>query len=92
MVRYLLTFISAETQYFPAIAYVKRCNDCKIGRKTSCHKISLAIDIDLYDEHGNYITDPAAHEKIHDYWDQLGGAKRIAHDMNHYSLAHNGMR
>jgi hypothetical protein len=64
------------------------------GRKYSCHKLKLARDLNLAKD-GIYLEGEAAqiaHEKIHDFWDLLGGAQRIAGDMNHYSLEHNGYR
>ena len=64
------------------------------GHKNSCHKLKLALDINIT-QNGVYLTGPAAeiaHNRIHDYWDMIGGSPRIAHDLNHYSLAHEGMR
>jgi hypothetical protein len=64
------------------------------GHKNSCHKLKLAIDINLTKD-GVYLEGAAAqiaHNQIHDYWDMVGGSERIAHDLNHYSLEHQGMR
>jgi hypothetical protein len=47
------------------------------GHTYSCHKLKLADDL--------YINDVSHHVKMHDKWDELGGAKRLLHDMNHYS-------
>ena len=63
------------------------------GHASSCHKLKLAIDI-------NFVVDgkidgpeiQALHERLHDWFDKNGGAKRIPHDMNHYSFEHNGCR
>jgi hypothetical protein len=60
------------------------------GHKNSCHKLKLAVDI-------NFVVDGVLggeelHEKLHDWWDNQGGANRIPHDLNHYSLEHNGYR
>lgn len=54
------------------------------GAAKSCHKSRLAVDLNTLSE-----TD---HEKLHDVWDGLGGSKRIADDMNHYSFEWQGMR
>lgn len=54
------------------------------GEVSSCHKSRLAQDFNVKNE--------ADHIKLHDFWDTVGGSKRIDHDMNHYSFAYNGMR
>jgi hypothetical protein len=54
------------------------------GHAKSVHKVRLAVDLNA--------IDPKSHEELHDYWDTLGGAKRIAEDMNHYSFEWQGMR
>ena len=58
------------------------------GHPNSCHKLKMAIDI-------NFIVDGQVggedlHARLHDWWDAMGGAKRIDNDMNHYSLEHQG--
>ena len=59
------------------------------GHKDSCHKLKLAVDI-------NFVIGVKIiseyHDQAHDFWDTIGGAKRIPHDMNHYSFEHNGFR
>jgi hypothetical protein len=58
------------------------------GRAYSCHKLKLAGDLNLTLD-GVYLRGEAAqeaHGKLHDYWDLIGGSKRIKSDMNHYSL------
>lgn len=88
-----LVFHATGLGYGVAIAFVKRCKDCPVGRKRSCHHDCLAVDIDLYDSDLNYLTDPAHHEPLHDFWDtQDGASPRMEGDMNHYSYAHNGKR
>ena len=64
------------------------------GHKNSCHKLKLAADLYL-SKNGKYLTGSDAedaHEFLHDFWDMLGGAERIPHDLNHYSFEHEGMR
>ena len=64
------------------------------GHKNSCHKLKLAIDLYLTKD-GVFLKGDAAkeaHNQVHEFWDDLGGAKRIPHDLNHYSLEHQGMR
>ena len=64
------------------------------GHKDSCHKLKLAIDVNLMKD-GVYLEGQAAkdgHNFLHDFWNMLGGASRIPHDLNHYSLEYKGMR
>ena len=77
-----------------------RCRNCHTGARRSVHKEKLAVDLNLslspsQDERPRFLTGRAArlaHSKFHDYWDSLGGAKRINRDLNHYSLPYQGMR
>jgi len=72
----------------------KRCKDCHNTHPRSTHKVGLGQDIILYAPGGIYPhpTEKQIHTSLHDFWDLLGGAKRIAADLNHYSLEHNGVR
>jgi len=68
----------------------------KTGHKTnSNHYVRLAIDLNAF-INGMYMdTGPKmeeVHNKLHDYWDSLGGAERIKDDLNHYSLDFMGRR
>lgn len=54
------------------------------GHKYSTHRSRLAVDFNLPNDIG--------HDKLHDYWDTIGGAERILEDLNHYSFEHNGIR
>ena len=59
----------------------------------STHKIRLAVDFNVF-RNGKFLEgDEAnkAHNELHDYWDILGGAKRIDNDLNHYSLEYKGV-
>ena len=62
------------------------------GHPNSCHKLKLAIDINLIDSNGKLVEDDRGHKELHDWWDAIGGAKRILNDINHYSIEHNGFR
>ena len=53
------------------------------GHKSSCHKLKLANDFNFEFEED--------HVRAHDEWDRRGGAKRLLHDMNHYSSGWEGM-
>ena len=64
------------------------------GHKNSCHKLKLAIDLNLTLD-GIYLQGEdakLAHDECHDFWDGLGGSKRIPSDLNHYSIEYQGMR
>jgi len=64
------------------------------GHPRSCHKLKMAIDLNLT-ANGVYLEGQAAeiaHNKIHDWWDTVGGAKRIIGDLNHYSVQYQDMR
>jgi hypothetical protein len=62
----------------------------KSGHKeNSNHYLKLAADLLVY-KPGEAQQDEEAHRQMHDYWDSLGGAPRIANDMNHYSVKWNG--
>lgn len=62
----------------------KMGEDKGYGNRNSCHKLKLAADLNLLND--------ADHVTLHDHWDTLGGAQRIAGDMNHYSFGWQGMR
>lgn len=52
---------------------------------TGQHPKGLAIDLNLF-LNGLYIQDGTGHDKLHDYWDLLGGSPRLLNDMNHYMI------
>jgi hypothetical protein len=62
--------------------------------KDSLHYIRLAQDFNVCKDGKLLIGKDSeiAHNKLHDYWDTLGGAKRIEKDLNHYSLEFQGKR
>lgn len=61
------------------------------GHKASLHLLKLAQDYNLFKD-DEYLTDGTGHDVLHDYFDRLGGSKRIAKDLNHYSYPHGNMR
>ncbi len=72
----------------------KAANDVVGGDERSLHLSRLAQDWNVYKD-GIWLRGQAgedAHNLLHDFWDTLGGAERIEKDLNHYSLAHWGMR
>jgi hypothetical protein len=72
--------------YRPRIGAVLEQSGHKEG---SNHYIGLAADIPVF-KPGETTQDMDAHKRMHDCWDTLGGAPRIDHDMNHYSLKYQG--
>lgn len=63
--------------------------------KGSMHYIRLAQDLNLFKD-GVWLDKGPAAEKgfniLHDIWDELGGAERIAKDLNHFSVKWAGRR
>lgn len=62
------------------------------GRRSSNHKIRLAIDINLFKD-GRYLTQTEDHQPIGEYWESLHELCRWGgryDDGNHYSLEHQG--
>lgn len=64
-------------------------DDSEGHKKGSNHYIKLAQDLFVFKPNSD-VQDLDAHERMHDCWDKLGGAPRIAHDLNHYSVVWNG--
>jgi len=65
---------------------------CPYGSEDSNHHRRLAIDLNLFTDDGEYITDGTGHTELHEYWCSIGGAAMIEGDANHYSMLYNGMR
>lgn len=62
----------------------------KEGHKVdSNHGLGLAADIAVF-QPGATEQDMEAHRRMHNAWDELGGAPRIETDLNHYSLKWQG--
>lgn len=68
------------------------------GHAKSCHKVRLAIDLNLFSDIDNdgdldYVTDTNAYKELGEYWESMGGTwgGRFA-DGNHFSLEHDGMK
>jgi hypothetical protein len=79
-----------EQGYEITLGHAYRCSDCSVGHKKSLHKKRLAIDLNLFKD-GAYLTDGTGHYELHFKWSQMGGSPPIANDLNHYSIAHDGM-
>lgn len=64
------------------------------GNAFSCHKVRLAIDLNLFKD-GRYITDDEGHKELGKWWKEQG----VGHcsgvdfgDPNHYSITHEGIK
>ena len=71
-------------------------DDDRVGHiDGSTHYIRLGQDLNLFKE-GIWLDKGPEMETgfgmMHDYWDIIGGAKRINGDLNHFSLEHEGKR
>ena len=53
------------------------------GAGRSCHKLRLAIDLNLF-KNGKYLADSSAHLQLGEWWESQDG--------NHYSIAHDGAK
>lgn len=56
------------------------------GKLLSNHKKRLAVDFNIFKD-GEFLQGDEAHEahsKLHDFWDSIGGNRRIPNDLNHY--------
>jgi hypothetical protein len=81
--------------YKPVIGFCFRCKDCPVGEERSLHKICLAIDVELHDKDGNYLTDTESHKEFGEFWERLHPLCRWGgrfDDGNHYSIYHRGMK
>jgi hypothetical protein len=64
------------------------------GNAFSCHKVRLAIDLNLYKD-GKYLENTADHQPLGEWWEALapdhcwGGRFQ---DGNHYSITHEGIK
>lgn len=60
------------------------------GHPSSCHKICLAADINLF-KNGKYLTETEDHKPLGEWWESIGGTwGGRFNDGNHYSLEHEG--
>lgn len=64
------------------------------GHKRSCHKIQLALDLDLFRD-GQYLDSTEDHRALGEWWERQHPDCRWGgrfQDGNHYSMEHEGMR
>lgn len=62
------------------------------GHSKSCHKLRLAIDLNLFKD-GKFLDTTEDHKELGEWWESQGGTwGGRFNDGNHYSLEHEGMR
>lgn len=63
------------------------------GQSSSCHKLRLAIDLNLFNTVGKYLDKTEDHRPLGEWWEQQGPDHRWGgrfEDGNHYSIGHDG--
>ena len=64
------------------------------GAAYSCHKVRLAVDLNLFKD-GKYLRSSEDHRELGEWWEQqheLCCAGFRFNDGNHYSMTHEGMK
>lgn len=62
------------------------------GHPKSCHKLRLAIDLNLF-KNGQFLVTTEDHRQLGEWWESIGGTwGGRFNDANHYSLEHEGMK
>ena len=62
------------------------------GQASSCHKLRLAIDLNLFKD-GVFLETTEGHQKLGEWWESIGGSwGGRFNDANHYSLEEDGYK
>lgn len=89
---YKLTFGEAYRTPEQALLNAKKGS----GISNSLHTQRLAVDFNLFDANGKYLTATSDYKELGEYWESLGGSWggrfKTRPDGNHFSLEHNGVR
>ncbi|RLF44889.1 MAG: hypothetical protein DRN17_03620 [Thermoplasmata archaeon] len=88
----LLVLYIEQMGYHAAYDDVMRKKTCSHGHPNSTHRSGLAVDMVIYDSDWNYLSHGLIYAIAHDFWDQIGGARRIEKDLGHFSLPWKGVR
>lgn len=72
-----------------------RYANLQLGIKRSLHCDRLAVDLNIFSDAGDYLTDLESYRELGEYWESLGGAwggkfKRC--DPGHFSLEWQGRK
>ena len=63
------------------------------GHSKSCHKLRLAIDLNLFNKGGEFLQTTEDHRELGEFWESIGGTwGGRFNDANHYSLEYQGMK
>ena len=79
---------------FPLLARKIR-NNTGNGIRNSLHTKRLAIDLQLFDQSGRWITEEYPYRLVGEYWEALGADHRWGGrfgDTPHYSIEHEGVK
>lgn len=82
-----LILVAQSMGFFVTLGDAYRDERCKYGAPNSKHRSRLAIDLNLFDSRGNYLTETADHEPLGLYWESIGGVwggRFTKPDGNHY--------
>jgi len=86
--------VSLIRNAFPLLAS-KIENNTGNGIRNSLHTKRLAIDLQLFNEGGQWIQEPYAYSLLANYWESLGSDHRAGirfGDTPHFSIEHEGVR
>ena len=79
---------------FPLLAG-KIANNRGNGIRNSLHTLRLAIDLQLFDAAGKWLTEDYPYSLLADFWESLGPLHRAGiryGDTPHFSIEHNGTK
>lgn len=65
------------------------------GHSKSCHKLRLAIDLNLFNKGGEFMQTTEDHRELGEWWEKQDPLARWGgrfNDGNHYSFEHEGMK
>lgn len=81
----LLILKAHEMGYIVSLGDAFRDPRCPYGSKSSKHRSRLAIDLNLFDRNGNYLSNTEDHKELGEWWEGQGGiwGGRFE-DGNHY--------
>ena len=74
---------SAEDQYRLFKEGKSKCDGYKV---LSRHQLGLAADIYIVNEDGQLDFNHNDYDKLHEYWEKMGGRKKIEWDIVHFEV------
>ena len=88
-------FVSLGDAYRDERVFGKVGEKLGYGAAFSCHKIRLALDLNLYDKEGKYLELTEDHRKLGEWWEAQAPENCWGgrfNDGNHYSKTFEGMK